>query len=88
MYIVLLVTRIAVLRENDLRDVLRDVAGVTVKVAVGARQREVRLRVVIKAPEPPRIRIVAERAIGPQASFVMFVPVTGRARQARVPEPP
>jgi hypothetical protein len=88
MHVVLSVTRIAVAPEHDLRDILRGVAGVAVEAAMGARQRKMRLGVVVEAPERPCVRTVAEGAIGPQPSFVMLVAVTGRARRPCILEPP
>lgn len=88
MYVVLLMTRIAIVPEYDLRDILRGVAGVAVEVAMGARQRKMRLGIMVEAPERPCVRIVAKGAIGPQASFVMLVPMTGGARQPRILKPP
>jgi hypothetical protein len=46
-------------------------------------QRVTRLRVVIEAPPRPTIRIVAERAVGTQATFMMLVGVAGCAIQRR-----
>ena len=88
MHVVLLVTRIAFVPEHDLRDILCGVAGVAIEAAMGARQRKMRLGIMVEAPERPCIRIVAQSAIGPQASFVMLVPMTGGARQPRILEPP
>jgi len=81
MRIVLAVARVAILRQHDLGDVAGHVAGLAIKPAVGACQRVARLCVVIKAPPRPAIRVVAERAIRPQAAFMMLVPVTGGAIQ-------
>ncbi len=88
MHVVLLVTRIAVIPEHDLRDILRGMAGMAVEAPMGTRQRKMRLGIMVEAPERPCIRIVAKGAIGPEASFVMLVPMTGGARQPRILEPP
>jgi len=74
-YVVLLVAGIAVLRQLNLGDILRDMAGVALKAAMLPRQREVRLGVVIETPERPGIGIVALRAVRPKASLVMRVAV-------------
>jgi hypothetical protein len=65
MHIVLLVTRIAVRRQRNLGNVLRDVAGMAIDAAVCPGQRVACLRVVIEAPSRPTIRVVAERTVGP-----------------------
>jgi hypothetical protein len=65
MRIVLLVTRIAVRRQRNLGNVLRDVAGMAIDAAVCPGQRVACLRVVIEAPSRPTIRVVAERTVGP-----------------------
>lgn len=65
MYVILLVTRIAVCWERDLRNILDDVASVAVEGPVCSGQRIARLRVVIEAPSRPTIWVVAERAICP-----------------------
>jgi hypothetical protein len=65
MYVILLVAPIAIRVQRDLRNVLGNVASVAIEAAVCSRQRVACLRVVIKAPSPPTIRVVAERAICP-----------------------
>jgi hypothetical protein len=65
MYVVLLMTRIAIRCQRDLGNVLGNVAGVAIEVAVCPGQRVVCLRVVIKAPSRPTIRVMAERTICP-----------------------
>jgi hypothetical protein len=60
MYVVLLMTPIAIRCQRDLGNVLGDVAGVAIEAAVRAG-----LRVVIKPPSRPAIGVVAERAICP-----------------------
>jgi hypothetical protein len=87
-HVVLLVARVAVLAEHDLRHVLRGVASMARETAVGAGQRELRLRVVIEAPQLPCVRVVAQRAIGPEPSLMMFVPVARRAGKPGILEPP
>jgi hypothetical protein len=86
MYVILLVTRIAVRRQRDLGHLLGDVAGVAIEAAMCSGQRITRLRVVIKAPPLPAIRVVAERTICPQTPLMMLVAVACAARQRRVLE--
>jgi hypothetical protein len=62
------------------------VAGVAIQTPVRPRQWVTRLRVVIKAPPRPTIRIVAERTIRAQAALMVLVAVTGRAIQRRTLE--
>jgi hypothetical protein len=62
------------------------VAGLAIDTAVRAGQRVARLRVVIETPTCPTIRIVAERAVRPQAAFMVLVAVAGRADERRVLE--
>jgi hypothetical protein len=63
------------------------VAGLAIEAAMRPCQWVTRLCVVIKAPPRPTIRIVAERAIRPQAPLMMLVGVAGRAIQRRFLEP-
>jgi hypothetical protein len=79
MCIVLAVARIAVRGQSDLGDVLGHVAGLAIETAVRPRQGVSRLRIVIKAPHLPAIRIVAERAIRAQTPLVMLVAMAGGA---------
>jgi hypothetical protein len=65
MYVVLLMTPIAIRCQRDLGNVLGDVAGVAIEAAVRAGERVACLRVVIKPPSRPAIGVVAERAICP-----------------------
>ena len=83
MGVVLAVTRIAIRGQSDLGDLLGDVAGVTIEAAMRPSQRVTRLRVMIKAPPHPTIRIMAERAVRTQATLMMLVGVAGRAIQRR-----
>ena len=80
MRVILPVTRVAIRCQCDLSNVLGNVAGVAIEVAVCPGQRVGCLRVVIKAPSRPTIRVVAERTICPQAPLMMLVPVAGGAR--------
>jgi hypothetical protein len=80
------VAGIAIRRQRDLGDVPGDVAGLATDIAVCAGQRVTRLRIVIEAPPCPAIRVVAERAAWPQATFMMLVAVAGRANDRRVLE--
>jgi hypothetical protein len=65
MRIILAVTSHAIRRQGGLCDVLRDVAGLAIETAVGARQGVARLRVVVIAPALPAIRVMTKRAVGP-----------------------
>jgi hypothetical protein len=87
MDVILLMTRVAICCQRDLGDILGSMAGMAIEAPVRPRERVVRLRVMIKAPSRPTIRVVAEHAIGSQAPLVMLVGVTGGARQRRVLEP-
>jgi 23S rRNA-/tRNA-specific pseudouridylate synthase len=87
MHVVLLVTPIAVRRQRNFGNVLDNVAGVAIDAAVGSRQRKTRLRVVIKAPSRPPIRVMAERTICPHAPLMVLVPVAGRTHQRRILKP-
>jgi hypothetical protein len=62
---------------------LGDVAGLAVETAMGTGQRVARLRVVIKAPAFPTIRIVTRPAVWPQAPLMMLIAVAGVAVQQR-----
>src|SRR5215831_4812050 len=83
MGVVLAVTRIAIRGQSDLGNFLGDVAGVAIEAAMRASQRVTRLRVMIKAPPHPTIRIMAERAVRTQAALMMLVGVAGGAIQRR-----
>jgi hypothetical protein len=83
MHIVLAVAGIAIRGQRDLGDILGHVAGLAIETAVGPGQGESRLRVMIKAPPSPTIRIVAERTVRPQAPLMMIVPVAGDANHRR-----
>jgi len=86
MCVILAVTRKAIRCQRDLGNVLCHVAGMAIEAAVGPGQRVASLRIVIKAPSHPTIRVVTERTICAQATFMMLVPVTGGAHQRRVLE--
>jgi hypothetical protein len=62
------------------------VAGVTIEAAVRPCQRVARLRIVIKAPPRPAIRIVAERTIRAEATLMVLVAMAGGAIQRRTLE--
>ena len=62
-YVVLLVTRIAIRCQRDLGNILGDVAGVAIEAAVRAGQRVPCLFVVIEEPSRPTIGVVAEFTI-------------------------
>ncbi len=84
MRVVLAVAGIAIRGQRDLGDILGHVAGLlAIEIAVSPGQRESRLFVVIKAPRGPIVRIVAERAVRPQAPFMMVVAVAGDAHHRR-----
>jgi hypothetical protein len=80
------VAGIAVGRQRDLGDVAGDVAGLAIDPAVRPGQRVTRLSVMIEAPPRPTTRIVAERAVWPQAAFMMLVLVARAAGEWRVVE--
>ena len=84
MRIVLTVARIAIRRRHDFRDISGNVAGVAIKVAVRARQRVPSLGVVIETPPLPTIRVMADRTVRTQATFVMFIRVTVGAIKRRI----
>ena len=86
MRVVLAVAGIAIRGQGDLGDIPDCVAGLAIEAAVRAGQRIARLCVVIEAPPAPTVRIVAERAIRPQATLMMLVLVTGGAIQRRALE--
>ena len=65
------VASVAVRWQGDLCDIFRGVAGVAVERAVRACQRIFGLAIVIEAPAGPAVRVVTERAIGPQAAQVV-----------------
>ena len=79
MHVVLAMTGHAIRRQRRFRDVLSNVAGLAIEVAVGSGQRVTRLRVVIKAPPRPAIRVVTKRTARPQTAFMMKVAVAGFA---------
>jgi len=75
MRVILAMARITILGQRDLGDVPGRVARLAIKPAMRTGQRVARLRIVIKAPSRPAVRIMAERAVRPQPAFVMLVPV-------------
>jgi hypothetical protein len=81
MRVVLAVAGVAIRGQGNLCDIFGDVAGVAIEAAVRPGQRVTRLRVMIKAPPRPTIRIVAERAIRAQATLMMLVAMAGGAIQ-------
>jgi hypothetical protein len=83
MYVILAVTRHAIRRQCRLCEILRGVTGLAIEAAMGSRQRVARLRIVIKTPALPAIRVVTKRAVGSQPAFMMPVAVTGVAIQRR-----
>jgi hypothetical protein len=85
-HVVLAVTSIAIHGQSDFGNIFGNVAGVAIETAVRPRQWVTRLRVVIKAPPRPTIRIVAERTIRTQATLMMLVAVTRRTIQRRTLE--
>jgi hypothetical protein len=85
-HVVLAVTSIAIHGQSNFGNIFGDVAGVAIQATVRPRQWVTRLRVVIKAPPRPTIRIVAERTIRAQATLMMLVAVTGRAIHRRTLE--
>ena len=81
MRIVRAVAGVAIRRQRNLGDVPGDVAGLAVDPTVRPGQRVPRLRGMIETPPRPTTRVVAERAVWPQATFMMLVLVTGSADQ-------
>lgn len=79
MHVIFAMTGHAIHRQRRLGDVLGDVAGLAIEVAVGSGQRVARLGVVIKAPARPAIRVVTKRTARPQTTFMMKVAVAGFA---------
>lgn len=65
---------------------LAGVAGVTFQPAMGARQRETRLGVMVETPKLPAIRVMASRAAPAQTPLVVLVAMTGRALQRCIAE--
>ena len=59
--------------EHDARADTRAVTGVAVEALVSACQRKLRLPVVLEAPVPPAVRVVAESAGGPEPADVVAV---------------
>ena len=86
MRVILAMTRQAIRRQRRLCDVLGDMAGLTIEIAMGSGERVPRLRIVIVAPTLPAIRVVAEPTVRPQAAFMMLVAVAGVAIQRRALE--
>jgi hypothetical protein len=84
MRIVLTVTPIAICCRHDFRNIPRNVAGVTIEIAMRAHQRVAGLGVVIESPPLPTIGVVANRAARAEATFVMFIPVAVDAIQRRI----
>ncbi|HEY6257721.1 MAG TPA: hypothetical protein VIY51_18220 [Xanthobacteraceae bacterium] len=84
MRVVLAVAGIAIRGQRNLGDIPGDVAGLAIKTAVRPGQRVARLGIVIEAPPRPAIRVVAERTVRPQATFMMLIAVAGDARERRV----
>jgi hypothetical protein len=62
------------------------VAGGAIEAAVRACQRVPRLRIVIKAPPRPAIRIMAKRAIRAETTLMVLVAMAGGAVQRRALE--
>ena len=79
MRVILAVTREAVRRRHGPGDVLREVTGLAIEIAVRAGQRILRPRIVIETPLPPAIGIVAEPAIRAETAFMMLVAVAAGA---------
>ena len=86
MHVVRPVASITVRWQGDFCDILRGMAGVAVERAVRTCQWIFGLAIVVEAPARPTIRIVAERAIGPQTTHMVCVFVAGRTRDRRVLE--
>jgi len=86
MRVVLPVTGVAIRGQRDLGDVFGDVAGLAIEIAMRPGQRVARLLVVIKAPPAPIVRVMAERAVRPQAAFMMLVLVAGYASHRSILE--
>ena len=86
MRVILAMTRQAILRQRRLCDVLGDMAGLAIEIAMGSGERVPRLRVVIVAPTLPAIRVVTDPTVRPQAAFMMLVAVAGVAIQRRALE--
>src|SRR5215472_5399065 len=83
MRVILTMTRVAIGRQRDLGDIFDGVAGVAIETAVCPGQRVTRLRVVIKAPPRPAIRVVTEGAIRAEAASMVLIAMAGCAVQRR-----
>jgi len=83
MRVILTMTRVAIGRQGDLGDVFDSVARVAIETAVCPGQRVTRLRVVIKAPPRPAIRVVTEGAIRAEAASMVLIAMAGSAVQRR-----
>lgn len=81
MHVIFAMTGDAIHRQRRLRNVLGDVAGLAVEVAMGSGQGVARLGIVIEAPARPAIRVVTKRAARPQTTFVMSIAMAGLAIQ-------
>ena len=86
MRVILAMTRIAIRGQNDLSGILSNVAGVTIEAAMGPGQRVARLRVVVKAPPRPTIRIMAECAIRAESTLMVLIAMAGDKVQRRALE--
>jgi hypothetical protein len=79
MRVILAMARQAIHRQRCLGDVLCEMAGMAIEVAMGPGQRVVGQCVVIITPAFPAIRVVTNPAVRPQAAFMMPVAVAGVA---------
>ena len=79
MHVVLAVATGASARDRNLGCDLDRVAGVAIETSMRPIQSEFGLRVVIKAPAHPPVRVVALRAITRQAAFMVLILVTACA---------
>ena len=79
MRVILAMTGHAIHRQRRLRNVLGNVAGLAIEVAVGSSQRVTRLGIVIVAPARPAIRVVTKRTARPQTTFVVTIAMAGFA---------
>jgi hypothetical protein len=87
MYVVPLMTPVAIRCQRDLGNVLGNVAGMAIEATVRAGEGVACLRVVIKPPSRPAIGVVAERAIRSSTPLMMLVAMAGCARQRRILKP-
>jgi len=79
MHVVPVVATSAGARDRNLARDLDRVAGVAIEASMRPIKSEFGLRVVIKTPAHPAIRVVAQRTIARQAAFMVLILVAARA---------